>query len=70
MSKFSSTIPVRARSDRSAVPNLPAWKIADLQRAEAGYSAGQSLQLELPASRPWADDLVDGESDGMLTMDL
>lgn len=70
MSKLSRTIPTAARSGRPTAPNLPAWMIADLKHAEAERLAPQALQLELPQGRPWADDPVDGETDGMLTLDL
>ena len=70
MSKLSRTIPTDARSGRPAAPNLPAWMIADLKPAEADRLAPQPLTLELPMTRPWSDDPVDGESEGMLTLDL
>jgi hypothetical protein len=70
MSKLSRTIPTVARSGRLAAPNLPAWMIADLKQADAERLAPQYLQLELPLARPWSDDPVDGETDGMLTLDL
>ena len=70
MSKLSRTIPTEARSGRHAAPNLPAWMIADLKRTETEYLAPQPLQLDLPVRRPWADDPIDGETDGMLTIDL
>lgn len=70
MSNSSRTIPTEARSGRYAVPNLPAWTIADLKSAEADRLAPQPLHLGLPAQRPWADEPIDGESDGMLTLDL
>ena len=70
MSKLSRTIPTEARSGRHAAPNLPAWMIADLNRTETEYLAPQPLQLDLPMSRPWADDPIDGETDGMLSIDL
>ena len=70
MSKLSRTIPTAARSGRLTAPNLPAWMITDLKHAEAERLAPQALQLELPPARPWADDPLDGESEGMLTLDL
>lgn len=70
MSKLSRTIPTDARSGRLTAPNLPAWMIADLKYAQTERLAPQTLQLELPPSRPWADDPVDGETEGMLTLDL
>lgn len=70
MSKLSRTIPTEARSGRHAAPNLPAWMIAELKRIETEYLAPQPLQLDLPMSRPWADDPIEGETDGMLTIDL
>ena len=70
MSKLSRTIPTEARSGRHAAPNLPAWMIADLKRTETEYRAPQPLQLDLPRGRPWADDPIDGETDGMLSIDL
>ena len=70
MSKLSRTIPTEARSGRHAAPNLPAWMIADLKHAQTEHAAAQPLHLQLPTARPWADDPVDGESDGMLTLDL
>jgi len=70
MSKLSRTIPTDARSGRPTAPNLPAWMIAELNRAQAELLPPQALQLELPIPRPWADDPVDGETEGMLTLDL
>ncbi|MDB5536845.1 MAG: hypothetical protein JWP26_2823 [Devosia sp.] len=70
MSKLSRTIPTDARSGRPTAPNLPAWMITNLRHAEAERLTPQALHLELPPTRPWADDPVDGESEGMLTLDL
>ena len=70
MSKLSRTIPTDARFGRRTAPNLPAWMIADLKHAEAERLVPQALQLELPPAHPWTDDPVDGESEGMLTLDL
>jgi hypothetical protein len=70
MSKLSRTIPTEARSGRHAAPNLPAWMIADLNRAETDHLAPLPLQLGLPTRRAWEDEPIEGETEGMLTLDL
>ena len=68
MSKTSRTIPTVARSDRPWAPNLPAWMITTLNQSERPDL--QPLHLEVPSARPWIDEPLDGETEGMLTLDL
>lgn len=69
MSKLSRTISA-GRSDRHAASTLPAWMIADLKFAEPDHLAPQPMQLGLPQHRPWQDQPIEGETDGMLILDL